>query len=162
MQQTCAITRPVQRADLHRTTRGIYEGSRSRSAVTRSRRRQCTAPLRRTKAAPTLPRRRCISRQAAFLAAFQETGSVCAAAESAGIAPTRHHQWLEEDPRYWQAFADAQQEVANALQDEAVERAVQGWLEPVFYRGRQCGTLPRHSERLGMLLLKAAMPEKYR
>jgi hypothetical protein len=70
----------------------------------------------------------------AFLAAFRETASVRAAAKTAGIATDRHLHWLEEDPRYWEAFTDAQQEVADALQGEAIDRAVNGWLEPILYR----------------------------
>jgi hypothetical protein len=96
------------------------------------------------------------------LAAFRETASVSAAAKAAGIAPDRHVQWLEEDPRYWEAFTEAQQEVADALQGEAIERAVHGWLEPVFYRGRQCGAIRHHDNRLLGVLLKALKPEKYR
>ena len=135
---------------------------RGRRAVTYSRRLQSLAREPRTIVAPPLPRRRCISRQAAFLAAFRKTASVRAAAEAAEIAPTRHFQWLEKDPRYWEAFAEAQREVADALQGEAIERAVQGWLEPVFHRGGQCGTIRHRSDRLLIVLLKAWMPEKYR
>jgi hypothetical protein len=51
--------------------------------------------------------------------------------------------------------------IFDALQGEAVERAVQGWLAPVFYRGRQCGAIRHHSDRLLAVLLKAWMPEKY-
>jgi hypothetical protein len=41
---------------------------------------------------------------------------------------------LERDPRYWEAFSEAQQEVADAIKGEAIGRAVRGWDEPVFYR----------------------------
>jgi hypothetical protein len=107
-------------------------------------------------------KRRCRSRQAAFLIAYRKTASITAAAKAAQIGEPRHYQWLKEDPRYWRSFSEAQQEVADVLQDKAVERAVEGWLEPVFYRGRQCGTTRRHSDRLLIVLAKAWMPEKYR
>ena len=96
------------------------------------------------------------------MAAFRKTASVRAAAEAAEITPARHSRWLEEDPRYWEAFVQAQQEVAGALQGEAIERAVQGWLKPVFYRGRQCGAIRHYDDCLLAVLLKAWMPEKYR
>jgi hypothetical protein len=89
-------------------------------------------------------------------------GSIRAAAEAAAITPTQHYKWIENDPAYWEAFSDAQMKVADALQDQVTDRAMGGWLEPVFYRGRQCGTIQHHSDRLLMLLLKAGMPEKYR
>jgi len=56
------------------------------------------------------------------LAAFRKTASIHAAAEAAGIAPAWHSRWLEEDPRYAEAFADAHQEVVDALKDN-VNRA---------------------------------------
>jgi hypothetical protein len=42
-----------------------------------------------------------------------------------------------------------------------VERAMEGWVEPVLYRGRVCGTIQRHSNRLLWLMLKAFKPEKW-
>jgi hypothetical protein len=55
-----------------------------------------------------------------------------------------------------------QQELARGLRDEIVERAVQGWPKPVFYRGRQCGSIQHYSDRLLIFLLKALKPETYR
>ena len=68
-----------------------------------------------------------------------------AAAEAAGIAPDRHQRWLEEDPRYWEAFMDAHLEVTDALKGEVIARAIR-----------------HHDVRLLVNLLKAWMPEKYR
>jgi hypothetical protein len=87
---------------------------------------------------------------------------VRAAAEAVGVEEARHHQWLENNAGYREAFASAQMEVADNLQDQVLERAVQGWVEPVFYRGRQCGTIWHYSDRLLMLMLKAWKPEEHR
>lgn len=35
--------------------------------------------------------------------------------------------------KYWQAFVDLQMEIAEALQDRAVERAMDGRVKPVLY-----------------------------
>jgi hypothetical protein len=127
-------------------------------------RRRTTAGSRRPPITSIEARRKrlCISKQAAFLAAFRKTLSVRAAAEAARIAPTQHYGWLEEDPRYWEAFSEAQREAADVLQGEAMERAVQGWLEQVLYRGRPCATIRHYSDHLIIFLLKAWKPEKYR
>jgi hypothetical protein len=117
-------------------------GSYSRRAIPRLRHQEREL---RTIARPALPKRRCISKQAAFLAAFRKTASVTAAAEAAGITPDRHQRWLEEDPRYWEAFMDAHLEVTDALKGEVIARAIR-----------------HHDVRLLVNLLKAWMPEKYR
>ena len=108
------------------------------------------------------PRRRCVFRQIAFLAAFRITACLSKAAQAARIGRRRHYHWLEQDPDYRLAFEQAKLEVVGELEDEAVRRACGGWLEPVFYQGRQCGTMRRYSDRLLMFLLKGWRPERYR
>jgi hypothetical protein len=49
-----------------------------------------------------------------------------------------------------------------ALEDEAVRRAYHGVEEPVFYKGVQCGTVTKYSDKLLIMLLKARNPAKYR
>jgi hypothetical protein len=49
-----------------------------------------------------------------------------------------------------------------ALEDEARRRAYEGWEEPVWHKGVNCGTVRKFSDTLLIVLLKAHMPEKYR
>lgn len=51
---------------------------------------------------------------------------------------------------------------AGALEDEAVRRAYVGVEEPLFYQGKQCGTVRKYSDTLLIFLLKGAKPAKYR
>ena len=44
---------------------------------------------------------------------------------------------------------------------EAHRRAVEGWDEPVFYKGDECGTIKRFSDKLHELLLKADDPGRF-
>jgi hypothetical protein len=106
-------------------------------------------------------RRRCVSKQAVFLAAFLEKASIPAALEAAEITLAQHQEWLVRDARYRERFSYAYRDVADGLRDE-VARLAMGWEEQVLYRGRQCGTKPRHSDRLLMFLLRALKPEQYR
>ncbi len=94
-------------------------------------------------------------------AAYRKTGSIPAAAKAAGIAPSQHYKWLAGSTEYWQAFMDLQMEIAEALQDRAVERAMDGRVTPVFYRKRVCGTIRHYSDRLLLFLLKASKPEQW-
>jgi hypothetical protein len=100
--------------------------------------------------------------QAAFLAAFEKTCRIDLAAEAANIGRRTHYNWLKTDPKYAQAFADSEVLAAQVLEDTAIKRAVEGWDEPVFQGGEQCGTVRKFSDRLLERLLEARRPEKYR
>jgi hypothetical protein len=97
---------------------------------------------------------------AAFLPAYRKSASIPSAAQAAGIRPAQHCHWLA-NAGYWQAFAAAQEKIAARLQDAVLQRAMQGWEEPVVYRGRVCGTIWHYSERLLLFLLRASMPETW-
>jgi hypothetical protein len=120
------------------------------------------APKSRRKSLQHLPRRRCITRKATFLAAYRKTGSIAAAAQAIGIKPAQHYRWLTASAAYWEAFRELQGDVIGRLQDKVVERATEGWAEAVLYRGRVCGTIQHHSDRLLMFFLEAAKPAKWR
>jgi len=124
-------------------------------------RRQTAGPKRRPQVTPRPPRRRCVTRQAAFLAAYRKTASTPAAAKAAGIRPAQHYRWLASDAAYWEAFAELQEDVTGILQDRALYRIRNGWVKPLLYRGRVCGTIRTCPVRLLLFMLKAWMPEKW-
>lgn len=101
-------------------------------------------------------------RQPAFLAAFAETGSVTLAARSANLSKDMHYRWLKTDPEYAGKFEVARMRAVQMLEDEALRRAREGWLEPVFYAGKVCGYVPRYSDSLLMFLLRGWRPDRYR
>lgn len=94
--------------------------------------------------------------------AFAECGNVTQAAKIAAIPRTMHYDWLQKDARYAAAFADAQEQAADHLEQEARRRAVQGTREPIYYQGERVGFVRRYSDTLLIFLLKGARPEKYR
>jgi len=70
---------------------------------------------------------------------------------------------VRKDSLYRAAFDEAVVVAAQALEDEAVRRAKEGYDEPVFYQGQPTGyTIRRYSEGLLMMLLKGWRPERYR
>ena len=71
-----------------------------------------------------------------------------------------HYRWLA-NASYKKAFAAAQDEAAQLLEDEAVRRATEGVLEPVFYQGEECGAVRRYSDGLMQFLLRGFRPQKY-
>lgn len=100
-------------------------------------------------------------KQRAFIQAFCVTASVSRAAKAAQIHRQRHYSWLKEDPHYAALFDRARLEVGDALQDEAVRRAHEGVLKPVYYKGKRCGVRRVYSDGLLMFLLRRMLPEVY-
>jgi hypothetical protein len=79
-----------------------------------------------------------LDRQAAFLAAYSECVSIKAAAKAVGVNRQRHYKWLQASPDYCRKFEETKMLAAQALEDEAVERAIVGVFEPNVYQGRFC------------------------
>lgn len=101
--------------------------------------------------------------QAAFLEAYAKTATITHAATIAGIDPTRHYEWLEQDTSYADRFKDAKAKATDALEKEARRRAIEGVEEPVgWYQGQPGGYVMRYSDTLLIFLLKGANPRKYR
>jgi hypothetical protein len=107
-----------------------------------------------------MPRSQANAKARAFLAAYRQTASITKAAAAAKIDRTMHYRWLG-NAVYKKAFEAAQDEAAQLLEDEAVRRATEGILEPVFYQGRKCGAVPRYSDGLLQFLLRGFRPQKY-
>ncbi len=59
-------------------------------------------------------------------------------------------------------WEDAIEEVIERMEGEAFHRGVEGYAEPVYYRGEEVGEITRYSDGLLSLLLKANRPKKYR
>ena len=84
------------------------------------------------------------------------------ACEGSGVGRSSHYRWLEHDPDYREAFDLARQETAHRLEAEAYRRAVEGVEKPVgWYMGQPGGYVREYSDKLLIVLLKGAFPEKY-
>jgi hypothetical protein len=101
-------------------------------------------------------------KEIAFLAALSATANVLRACEAAGIGRTTVYEWRNADEDFRKRWDRAAEIGADALEDEAVRRAHEGWEEPVFYQGAQCATVRKYSDTLLIFLLKGRKPERYR
>ena len=101
-------------------------------------------------------------KQKAFLAAFRETASITKAADASKAHRRSHYKWLADDPDYAAAFERAKIEAGQTLEDEAIRRAHEGVLTPVFYKGKPTGAVREYSDQLLMFLLRGFIPEKYK
>ncbi len=100
-------------------------------------------------------------RMEAFLTAYRATCNITKSAGLAGCDARRHYSWLEKCPSYKAAFEAAKPQAAEALEDRVKEGAFDGWKEPIFFRGAQCGEVTRFDLGGRQMLLRGAMREKY-
>jgi hypothetical protein len=97
-----------------------------------------------------------------FIGALMEGMSVFNAAHAAGVDPGLPYKRRAKDDlfrREWNAASDIGTRI---LEQEAVRRAFHGTIEPVFYKGQQCGGIRKYSDTLMIFLLKSRKPHVYR
>ena len=98
-----------------------------------------------------------------FLEAFAECGNITHSAKVAGVSrDTHYHKWLGVDKSYTEAFKQAREKAIDALEEEALRRAKEGWVEPVWHLGQQVGVVRKFSDTLLIFLLKGLRPGVYR
>jgi hypothetical protein len=123
-----------------------------------------------------------VCKKGIFLATFAQTANITRAAMAVGIDRMMHYRWLRDDSEYAEDFKQATVAAAGLIEDKAVERAVEGWEEPVIYQGElvfrrdpethvvlrdeNLEPIPlmvrKHSDALLTTLLKAWLSKKYR
>ncbi len=100
------------------------------------------------------------AKKAIFLEVLGDTGIVTEACARSGLARRTVYFWRGKDPSFAEAWTQALERGVDALEDEALRRALGGRLEPVFYQGKECGAVRKYSDTLLMFMLKARRPEK--
>lgn len=98
-----------------------------------------------------------------FIETLSETGNVRKAARKAAISRGHAYRMRSHDPDFAKAWDEAVDcAVRTVLEPEAVRRAVDGTLKPIYYKGKRVGSVREYSDTLMIVLLKAHAPEKYR
>jgi len=93
------------------------------------------------------------------LAIADNHGSIARAARALSTSPTYIRQWMIADPEVAQRLRTAQMIGHAALEDVAIERAVHGVEEDVYYQGDVVGQKTNYSDGLLQTLLKAHIQE---
>ena len=96
-----------------------------------------------------------------FLDALRSTGNVTLAASTAGVHRTTAYNAKDDNPDFSEQWEDALALAGSGMEQEARRRAMEGVLEPVFYKGEPIGAIRKFSDTLLMFLLKAHNPKKY-
>lgn len=99
----------------------------------------------------------------AFCAALAASGgSVTRACEAIDVARLTAYRWREADAEFAKAWDDAKRAGLDALEDEALRRAYEGYDKPIVHQGVITDTVREYSDTLAIFLLKGGKPEKYR
>lgn len=93
--------------------------------------------------------------RARFLESLRASANVSKSAESIGVSRTCVYEHKANDEAFAAAWDDAIEEATDALEAEARRRALEGWDEPVWHHGIQCGVVRKYSDRLLELMLRA-------
>lgn len=93
------------------------------------------------------------ARQVAFLRTLRETGEVTAACRHVGLSTTSAYRVKRRIPAFGAAWDQALAFLAPVLERAALERAVEGWLEPIVYQGKVVAHRRRYSDAMLRLLL---------
>lgn len=94
-----------------------------------------------------------------FLEEYSRTGLLHASAYSAGITPNILAVKRRQSKEFDDEVRHALERFHETLEGEARRRAVEGFDEPVFHKGMECGAVKRFSDRLLEILLKRHIPE---
>lgn len=97
-----------------------------------------------------------------LIAAIRQTGTVIAACAVVGISSAMVYRWRRADPDFAREMAEAQEDAAERLVDEAWKRAVEGYKVPVTHKGEITDWYTAYSDRLLEVLLKARRPQEFR
>jgi hypothetical protein len=102
------------------------------------------------------------ARQRGFLVRLALCGSVNAAAQAVGMTRRSAYRLLEREGA--ESFAAAWDRAFDSgrrgRMDHAIEQALLGETQPVFYRGRQCGERVRFSTGLTIAVINASTARK--
>jgi hypothetical protein len=111
-----------------------------------------------------LPMRKKISVKAwnLVLATLAAGATIEGACKVAGVSRRSAQRKRQTDPDFAEAWEEAMEAGTDALEDEAVRRAKDGYIKPVFHQGVKVGEVREYSDVLLMFMLKARRPEKFR
>ena len=97
-----------------------------------------------------------------FLGWLRKGYSVTKACDQIGITPRQAYAHRNAYTEFADQWDDALEAGADALEDVAIKRAVEGYTRPIYQQGIKVGQEQVYNENLLMFMLKGKKPEKYR
>jgi hypothetical protein len=97
-----------------------------------------------------------------FLKALARVGTVTKACRYAKVNPTTAFRMRQADPRFDQAWIEAERRFTDRAERELFRRAIDGVEEPIYQGGKLVGTKLVYSDSLLLAVVKARKPDLYR
>ena len=101
------------------------------------------------------------AQRAIFLDVLRSTANVSRAARAAGLPTSSLYRQRAQSQAFAADWDAAISEASDTVEEELTRRARDGVEKPVFYGGKQIGTMRIHSNDLLMFLAKSRRPEIY-
>lgn len=99
--------------------------------------------------------------KAAILEMLEEVPNITAVRKMFGISSSAIYDARNSDPEWSKAIDEARESGYDMMEEEARRRAVEGWNEPVYYKGECMGEVRRYSDSLLKFLLTHCKPQKF-
>lgn len=96
-----------------------------------------------------------------FLLLISEFPNIVAACRKLNISRTRVYNLRKSDPEFEEAFIEAWDMGVEALEGEAMRRAMYGTTRPVYQGGQKVGAVREYSDAMIIFMLKKNNPGKY-
>lgn len=107
-------------------------------------------------------KRTVVKKKKDFLLKLEATASITRACKLSKVPRRTVYDWIDKDPEFVVDLEESKRVAIDALQDEAVRRAFEGTVKPVYQGGKKVGKIREYSDTLMALLLKGNMPDKYK
>ena len=102
-----------------------------------------------------------------WLEAFARSRTVSHATRAVQMSRTTIYEARESDPAFAAAWDSIVEETLDDLEDSMLKRAVDGWEEPVIYKGQRCKdadgpiTIRKYSDALTQFAARTRRPARY-
>ena len=96
-----------------------------------------------------------------FIDAIREHRSITKACEAVGKGRTTVYRWRNDDSEFQEEWDEAVETNVDDLEAGAMKRAIEGWLEPVYFKGKPVGVVRKFSNALTIFMLKKNRKKMY-
>ena len=96
-----------------------------------------------------------------FLDELEARGTVTHAAKAAGIDKVTAYRRRDKDEEFAKAWEERVDRVTDRLEASLLERAIDGWLRPVYHAGKVVGATREYDNGLAWRMLRARRPTPY-
>lgn len=102
------------------------------------------------------------TRWSEFMQEYLKTGRQDKACKKSGIPRETVYKRTRQDVEFAKLMDEAREICMGSLEDAAIRRARDGWLEPQYFKGELQGYVRKYSDSLLTFMLIHGKPDKYR